>query len=697
MTPIPISVFTIKDTVSIKAWEPTNVWPKLKKGLEQGIGGAKEAIQEAYAVVTSPIGEDFGPEHVFGLHHEVTDEGDVVLNKFALAKAAADLSANTSLTDDQKAAARAHLRRHYQELEEEPPASLVEGEMSILDAALGGMKPADIPLAPGVDLEAIKAGDDDPLEVVVSVPTSKSKRGWFYTGESLQDIVNFVNQHTLSGFLGHQKPDNVDTEFPTPVTHWVGAKWENGKAYFRGVVDKAAADLKRWIRSKRVTQVSIFGMPTLKNVGGEVHVVGYKPLSIDWTPLHRAGMPTEIVAVGEMDGITAGEFDVSLVGWDGSFEGLREALFGAVRTRFGNKDVHAWVHRLFADHVIVGMEPSTGPKEFAKVSYSISDGRVVLGEDVVKVVEQITYVPTGEMEAIPAPGASSMAYDGSHEGLSEALLMVLRTKFKEPENFVWVRRVYDDHCIVEIEKGGASRWFKVGYGVVDGKVVLGNDAVEVKEQIIYTPVSGEISTEGADENMTIQEMLVAIRAAVAKGETNLESIVGEMGYTKDQVVELFAGEQLKKFKTAAEYGADLAAALGFSKDTDTNEALKIAGEMAEVWKALGYDKQKPEKPAEVVGEMVKAMNEQAKAAHQKLVAETIKEKVTGEQAQLLVAKLLNVPEGAAKEQIVGEIDKILADETIKGLLGKNFIDPPAPKGGGGEGAPKHLVTKTVSI
>lgn len=197
--------------------------------------------------------------------------------------------------------------------------------------------------------------------------------------------------------------------------------------------------------------------------------------------------------------------------------------------------------------------------------------------------------------------------------------------------------------------------------------------------------------------MTIQEMLVAIRAAVAKGETNLESIVGEMGYTKDQVVELFAGEQLKKFKTAAEYGADLAAALGFSKDTDTNEALKIAGEMAEVWKALGYDKQKPEKPAEVVGEMVKAMSEQAKAAHQKLVAETIKEKVTGEQAQLLVAKLLNVPEGAAKEQIVGEIDKILADETIKGLLGKNFIDPPAPKGGGGEGAPKHLVTKTVSI
>jgi hypothetical protein len=62
-----------------------------------------------------------------------------------------------------------------------------------------------------------------------------------------------------------------------------------------------------------------------------------------------------------------------------------------------------------------------------------------------------------------------------------------------------------------------------------------------------------------------------------------------------------------------------------------------------------------------------------------------------------VAKLLNVPEGAAKEQIVGEIDKILADETIKGLLGKNFVEPSVPRGGSTEGAPKHLVQRTASI
>src|SRR5690606_27396331 len=38
----------------------------------------------------------------------------------------------------------------------------------------------------------------------------------------------------------------------------------------------------------------------------ETQVVDYKPLSIDWTPLGRAGMPTSVVAIGEMDEIING-------------------------------------------------------------------------------------------------------------------------------------------------------------------------------------------------------------------------------------------------------------------------------------------------------------------------------------------------------------------------------------------------------
>jgi len=694
-----ISVFEIKDTVSLKEWKPKGTWSRLKKGLDEGYGGVQEAIKEAYAVTTSTIDENFAKEHAFGLHHEVTEAGDVVLNKFALAKAVADLSANTTLTEEQKAEARAHLLRHYEELEEDPPASLVEGEMSILDAMIGGMKPEDIPLAPGVDVDAIKDGDDDPLEVVVSVPASKSKRGWNYTGESLQDIVKFVNAETLSGFLGHQKPDNVDTEFPTPVTHWVGAKWENGKAYFRGVVDKVAPDLKRWIRSKRVTQVSIFGIPTLKNVAGEVHVVGYKPLSIDWTPLHRAGMPSEVVAFGEMDTISVADstFDTSLIGWDGSYEALREALVGAVRNKFVDDEQYSWVERMYGDHVIVTLEPKDGPRELYKVSYSIVGGRVVLGEDSEKVVEKITFVPTGEMGmAIPAMPSTSMAFDGSHEGLRETLLTALRKKYKKKDTYIWVRRVFDDYVIVEYEADGPSKLYKVGYGVLEGKILLSDDVEEVKEQTIYTPVSGEMSTKG-DEDMSLKEMLAAIRSAMAKGETDLEKVLGEIGLTKEQVVEQFAGEQIAKFKTGAEFGAKLSTTLGFGEETEAKDALKVAGEMAEVWKALGYDKDKPEKPAEAVGEMVTSIEAQTKEAHAKLIEETIQEKVTGEQAQVLVTKMLNVADGATKEEIVGEIDNILADEAIKTILGKNFVESSVPRGGSTEGAPKHLVQRTASI
>lgn len=164
----------------------------------------------------------------------------------------------------------------------------------------GEMSVKDIEVSHAVDIEALKEGDDDPLEVVVEVPVSQSTRGWHYTHEALRDIVDAVNERSLHGFLGHQKVEDVPNEFPTPVTHWIGAKMEEGAAYFRGIVDSTASDLKRWIKSGVVKNVSVFGDALLADSNGETHVVGYEPLSIDWTPLDRMGMPTRIVAVGEM-------------------------------------------------------------------------------------------------------------------------------------------------------------------------------------------------------------------------------------------------------------------------------------------------------------------------------------------------------------------------------------------------------------
>ncbi len=181
-------------------------------------------------------------------------------------------------------------------------ADEVYGEMDSLSASISGMKPSDIPLAQGVDLDLMKSMDKDPLEVAVEIPATKSKRGWNYKPESLKNIVDYVNQNTLNGFLGHQKAEDVSTQFVPPVTSWIGAKMSGNKAYFRGLIDADAEKLKRWVRTGRIKEVSIFGFPKLKkNSGtGEMDVTGYNPLSIDWTPLHRPGMPTSIVGM-EMD------------------------------------------------------------------------------------------------------------------------------------------------------------------------------------------------------------------------------------------------------------------------------------------------------------------------------------------------------------------------------------------------------------
>jgi hypothetical protein len=176
----------------------------------------------------------------------------------------------------------------------------------VLTLASGEVQASEIPLSHAVSqaqFERLIAGDDDVCEVVAEVAPGVGGRGWHYGEDVLKKLVNHVDQHSLNGIMGHQKADDISTEFRTPVTHWVGAKWQDGRALFRGVIDKTAPDLKRWLRSGRVTQPSIFTDATVVNNV----VTDVKPLSIDWAPLGRAGMATANVtfvsgqmATGEM-------------------------------------------------------------------------------------------------------------------------------------------------------------------------------------------------------------------------------------------------------------------------------------------------------------------------------------------------------------------------------------------------------------
>ncbi|UKM63116.1 hypothetical protein [Weizmannia phage Youna2] len=193
------------------------------------------------------------------------------------------------------------------QLQKYKDGATVAGEMQMPGLSLVGasVKVDDIPISPTVDYAKLTEGDDKPCEVVVEMPVGKSKRGWYYTEEAVKSIVRQVNERTAAGFKGHQKAENVSTEFLDPATHWIGAKYDEAskKAYFRGYVDPGEKNLRRWIQSGRIKETSIFGQMHLKKVAGETHVVDCDLMSIDWTPLGRPGMQTQVVDIkiaGEM-------------------------------------------------------------------------------------------------------------------------------------------------------------------------------------------------------------------------------------------------------------------------------------------------------------------------------------------------------------------------------------------------------------
>jgi hypothetical protein len=433
----------------------------------------------------------------------------------------------------------------------------------------GEMSPDDIPAAPGIDITALKSGDDDPMEVVVEIPAGKAKRGWNYKPKALKDIVGEIMVKGLPGFLGHQKPEDVPNQFPTPVTHWVGAIMKGNSAYVRGVVDKSAADLKRWIRGKMIKEVSIFGQPQLQQVRGEIDVVGYAPLSIDWSPLGRAGMPTRIVSIGEMNDIT-GELD-------GSHEELRDMLQAAVR--------------------------------------------------------------------------ELLTPNGSKQG------------------YVYIRKVYDDRVIVEQEDNGKIKLYQLPFTVKDEKVIFGNKTeVTRKESFVPITVHGEIDIEGGKSN--VKEVFEKLKAMMASGEITRAQFVAACGEMLGINLQEVTGE-MAAVQTDAATLAKVKTILGVTGEMDVTAVATEAGE---------------------------ALEAKRKADHKDLADTVIGEKVSGEMNQEIIRGMLHTPIGATKEQISGEIDSLLASETVKNLFGKLHLDSPAPRGGQKPAGDNALAkTRTVSI
>jgi len=87
--------FTITDTVSTADWgsvDKTRIRNMLVKGLEENAEGIREAIREVYAVIRGANLEDAPGQNWVMPHHEIRDDGRIVLNRAGLIAAAAALA-----------------------------------------------------------------------------------------------------------------------------------------------------------------------------------------------------------------------------------------------------------------------------------------------------------------------------------------------------------------------------------------------------------------------------------------------------------------------------------------------------------------------------------------------------------------------------------------------------------------------------
>jgi len=112
---VPASFRIDKSVASNKPWsdvDKSRIWQLLKQGLEEGAEGVTAAIREVYAVVKAEINKDLTQADCWGPHHEVKEDGTVVLNRNGLVAAAvalADARAEPNLTPQQKHQAARHL------------------------------------------------------------------------------------------------------------------------------------------------------------------------------------------------------------------------------------------------------------------------------------------------------------------------------------------------------------------------------------------------------------------------------------------------------------------------------------------------------------------------------------------------------------------------------------------------------------
>jgi hypothetical protein len=185
-------------------------------------------------------------------------------------------------------------------------------------------------------------------------------------------------------------------------------------------------------------------------------------------------------------------------------------------------------------------------------------------------------------------------------------------------------------------------------------------------RVVY---AGEMDAGEQNEGgrtMTWKEMAEGLRTAIRNGDASAAAVFSELAPVIGPAAGIGAAATAEGVK--AEMGI-------------AGKLREICGEMA---------------PDDWMGSAQKALEAQARAAHQAAVEKAVASKVQGEMAQTLLRAAVKSPVGATPEEISGEIDGILADPSYKKAISKLYTDAPVDRGAQTT-APAGLKTRSARI
>jgi hypothetical protein len=165
-------------------------------------------------------------------------------------------------------------------------------------AELAGARLPVVPLAPGIDLAALTAGDDAPLFVTLPIAqVGTSRNGRHYDAALVAEIAAQVNRDRPGGGLGHIAEGERATRYDRPEVLWLGATVRGGVAYGKGYIPPYATATRDFLRRARAAGhpvgTSIYGRwrQVWDAALGAMKVLAGGTLeAIDFVPPSRAGV-----------------------------------------------------------------------------------------------------------------------------------------------------------------------------------------------------------------------------------------------------------------------------------------------------------------------------------------------------------------------------------------------------------------------